>query len=328
MDKNFTKMLIKDSADAIKSVMKSSAMQYRNANLDDASEFVARQLTYNRAMVFSVEKSPLEAFNIFNVSTDIPAGAKSAVRTVYTDAGLAKIVANPADDLPTTDLYANEVMVQVRTIATAYTYSLEELENAAFANVNLPMKKALAAKDAIDRKINELAFFGDKDYSIVGFIDNPNVNTYTVKKDGTGSSTKFSAKTPDKILRDVNEIVNSVRNNTKGIVTPDKVLFSPEVYDIVNTTPYSAVEPGTILTHLKSMNPQIKDWIPVYAFAGKGMIIAGAFESPLYAHLEIPQTYVQVAPQPTNLSIKIPVYATTAGVTVERPFAFSKATGL
>ena len=60
------------------------------AAMDEAtSVFLARQLTHIRAQTLQVKKAPMNAFRVFPVQTDIPAGAESAVQYIYDAVGMA-----------------------------------------------------------------------------------------------------------------------------------------------------------------------------------------------------------------------------------------------
>ena len=63
------------------------------------SLFLARELTYIRTQVLQVAKAPMNAFRIFPVQTEVPAGAATAMQRVYDQTGMAKIISNYADDL-------------------------------------------------------------------------------------------------------------------------------------------------------------------------------------------------------------------------------------
>ena len=70
----------------------------------------------------------------------------------------------------------------------SYGYNYVELEHARMANVNLEARKALSARRGIDLKLNNIAWFGDAEHGILGFINNPNIANVTIPADGTGSS--------------------------------------------------------------------------------------------------------------------------------------------
>ena len=104
---------------------------------EDVSAFLAQQLTFVRNQALEVKKAPLNAFQVFPVTTDLPKGADSAVQYVYDAVGVAKVISNYADDLPRVDVFATEQVVRVKDLGVSYGYSDKEVANAAFARVNL-----------------------------------------------------------------------------------------------------------------------------------------------------------------------------------------------
>ena len=223
-----------DEAEA-KYIENSSAGKFKQ---DDAL-FIAQELNYIRARALEVEHSPLNSFRVFPQETDVPAGAETALTIVYDSVGMAKIVADYGDDLPRAEAVATTIPSKVYTVADSYGYNYVELEHARMANVNLEARKALAARRGVDLKLNNIAWFGDAEHGITGFVNNPNIANVTIPADGTGSSAKFADKTPEQIIRDVNAIINEVSNNTNGVEMPDTVLMAPAVYDLLESTPKS-----------------------------------------------------------------------------------------
>lgn len=174
------------------------------------SAFLARMLTQVRARVLQVTHARLNAFTVFPVQTEISAGAETALQRIYDMVGMAKIIANPADDLPLVDILAQETSVKVKEVGAAYQYSVSDLEAAAFANLPLTTMKGNAVKRAIDTKLNSIAWKGDSENGIVGFLDNINLSEYTLPATGTSSSTKLSDKTAEQMYKDVAAIIESV----------------------------------------------------------------------------------------------------------------------
>lgn len=326
-----TQYLIDQAQAVIEEIITPQAIQ-RNMDASDVSLYVARQLTYNRAKAIEKPNAPLEAFDVFTVSTDIPAGAETAMQKIYSQVGMAKIVSNPADDIPMSDVYAEEVPVKVYTVASGYSYSVQDIINSAFAREDLPSRKAQASAMAIDRKINDIAWNGSPEHNIKGFLDNENVANFSVLADGTGNVTKLSAKTPAKMYRDINAIIDSVSTSTKGNVIPDTMLFSPDIYNLLSETIFvddaGNAKTQTVLELIKANHPEITSFKKIFALANKGMVIVGAFNSDEYAKLEIPQRFSQEPVQRNNLELKVPAWGRVVGVTVNYPLAFTKATGL
>lgn len=297
----------------------------------DTSVFLARQLTHIRAQTLTVKKTPLNAFQVFPVQTDIPAGAETAVQYIYDGVGVAEIISNYADDLPRVDVAAKEQAVKVVNLGDSYGYSLQEVRNAQFAKVNLNAMKAQQAKRGIDVKLNSIAWKGDEKANIVGFLNNPNITTVALPADGTGSKTEFSAKTVDQMIRDINAIIDSIPLATNQVETANTVLMAPKVYNALAETRIPDGNGQTVLAFIKSVHPEITRWMKVFELQSAGtdnsdMVVAGYFD-PTYIKFENPTLFEQLPVERKNLTYTVNCIAQTVGVSVFMPMAFAKAQG-
>ena len=320
--------IFKADMDEAKYIENSSAGKFKQ---DDAL-FIAQELNYIRSRALEVEHSPLNSFRVFPQETDVPAGAETALQLVYDSVGMAKIVADYGDDLPRAEAVATTIPAKVYTVGDSYGYNYVELEHARLANVNLEARKALSARRGIDLKLNNIAWFGDAEHGIVGFINNPNIATVTIPADGTGSSALFVDKTPDQIIRDMNAIINEVSNNTNGVEMPDTVLLAPAVYDLLESTPKSQYSDRTILEFLRGAHPEVTRWMKIGELKGAGtgatdMVIAGVFR-PEYIRQENPVRFEQLPVQYRNLEYVVPCVSRTLGVTINVPICFASAYGM
>ena len=316
-----------DEAEA-RYIENSSAGKFKQ---DDAL-FIAQELNYIRARALEVEHSPLNSFRVFPQDTDVPAGAETALTLVYDTVGMAKIVADYGDDLPRAEAVAMAIPSKVVTVADSYGYNYVELEHARMANVNLEARKALAARRGIDLKLNNIAWFGDAAHGITGFLGNANIANVVIPADGTGSSKLFKDKDPDKIIRDMNSIINEISNNTNGVEMPDTVLMAPEVYDLLESTPKSQYSDRTILEFLRGAHPEVTRWMKIGELKGAGtgttdMVVAGVFR-PEYIRMESPVRFDQLPVQYRNLEYVVPCVSRTLGVTVNVPICFASAYGM
>jgi hypothetical protein len=297
---------------------------------DSFSFFLARELTYIRTRVLEVAKAPMNAFRIFPVQTEIPAGAQVAIQRTYDQTGIAKVISNYADDLPRADVVGVETPVKVMTIGDSYGYNVVEIENAQFAGVNLEMYKAQAARRAVDFKINQLAWFGDAENGITGFLANPNLTSVTLAADGTGSSTKFVDKTPDQIIRDVTQLISAINVATNNVENPNMVLFPTEAFDHIVMTPRSQFSDLTILEFLRRSHPDVRfekvGELDGAGTAGADLMVAGRFD-PDVIRLEIPERFRQLPVEKRNLEYVVDCISRFVGVTITIPLAFSKASG-
>lgn len=301
---------------------------------DVATAFLARQLTYIRARILQVPHAKLNAFTVFPVQTEVPVGAQTALQRYYDVVGMAKIIANPADDLPYVDLLAQETSVKVKEVGAAYGYSVSDLEAAAFAQTPLSTLKANAVMRAIDTTINKIAWHGDAETGVVGFLSNPNVSEFTLPANAQGS-TKIKDKTPEEKYRVIADMINTIPNNTDDTETANTVLMPPEIYTDLNSTIF-ATDQGqttrTVLEMLKDNFPEITRWLKVGEMKNadptktKDIIIVGFFD-PDVIKLEIPLRFDQQPLQRENLYCKVPCRSKVIGVTVTRPYCFTKAVG-
>lgn len=305
------------------------AIKDTNAFNEDVSVFLAQQLTHVRNQALEVKKAPLNAFQVFPVTTDIPKGADSAVQYIYDAVGIAKVIANYADDLPRVDVFATEQVVRVKDLGVSYGYSDKELANAAYARVNLSASKATKSRRAIDLKINQIAWKGDTANKITGFLNNPNISEYTLPKGASGQTT-FNSKTETEILKDITEFLQTIADATNEVEQANTLLLAPNAYAHLATTRLADSD-RTLLEFIRQVNPNLTRIMKVGELKGASangsdMMVAGYFD-PDYIKLEIPERFDQKPAERRNLETVINCTASVAGVTVTIPMAFVKAKG-
>lgn len=303
-----------------------NAKGFKSMNLDAAGDiFFARQLEYVQARIYEYEYPALKAFQYIPINYDIPAGAEFVTATGFQSVGRARIINSYADDLPEAGVLGTQLTNPVQSIGTSYRYSHQEIRAAQYANINLPMRQAEAARRANDQLINNLAIAGDPTTGMFGLINNPAIPTTPVPADGTGGNTEWEFKTPEQILRDLNLVVNQIVVNSNGVEMPDTLLLPLEQYTLIASTPRSPNSDMTILQYFLLNNPFIQnvDWLAQLSGAGVGgadvMIAYEKNENKLA--MQIPMPFTQYAPQERNLEFVIPCESRYGGVTVYYPLS-------
>lgn len=107
---------------------------------------------------------------LLNISTEAGAGAEYITYRQYDSVGVAKIIANYADDLPRADVTGKEFTSPIRGIGIGYGYSVQEIRAAEMTGKALDARKASAAMKAHEQLINRLIFNGDAEYGLPGFL--------------------------------------------------------------------------------------------------------------------------------------------------------------
>lgn len=299
----------------------------------DANEgiFFARSLEAIRAQTYDVKRVNLAALNVMPVDTSIPEGATTITYRQFDTVGMAKVIANYANDLPRADVAGKEFTSAIRSIGIAFGYNTQEIRSAVFSGVALNTRKAAAATRAHQEKINQIAFFGDAENGLPGLFTNTNIPEVTLLADGTGSAKTFASKTAEKIVRDVNSVINKVLVQSKGVHRATEVWMPIEQYALIATTQNSSASDTTILSFLQQVNPGVtfRSLVELDGAGAGGADRMYALENSADNYqLNIPMMMRMHSPQITGLEYVVPCESRCGGVTVEYPLAFAFADGI
>lgn len=304
------------------------------------SLFFERELEHVKAKVWEVDRPPFSAFDLFPLSTEVDEGAEVIVWRELDKVGVAKVIASYATDLPRVDAFAQENISPVRTIGVAYGYSTQDIRAARLAGRPLDSTKAMAARQANDQRVNEVAWRGDRKHGLKGIFQTAGANIVApVAAVAAPNGTEWnstSGKTADEILTDLHNLVQAPRTATNDVERPDTLVLPTDEYAYINSTPRSATSDTTILDFFRRTHPEIRSIltavelndVPVaYRPSGTGSAavnIGMAFNrSPDKITHEIPMMFRQHAPQLRNLEQVVPCESRTGGVIVYRPLAIA-----
>lgn len=294
-------------------------------NFDDNGIYFARALDYVKARTYVRLLPQLSGDRLVPTSTDTPASAVSVSYRIYDEIGMAKIIANYADDLPRVDVRAREVSVNVRGIGDSYGYSQQDLRASLATGTNLPGRKADAARTAVARKENSLKIKGDADYGMFGLTNHPNIPAVTAV---TGT---WSTATGDQIVADVTALINGVINQSNGIHTPNVLgmtnqsraqLFGKRMSGSAQTLAGNAIQeqfPGLEIIIAQEFRAQ--------GSGGTDMLFAGERDIDNY-YYDQAMEFLQHPPQARGLEMVIPCEARTAGLIVVRPLSMATMGGI
>ncbi|MBI1179110.1 MAG: DUF2184 domain-containing protein [Alphaproteobacteria bacterium] len=214
-----------------------------DAFLSDAQvgyAFLAPQLLRIEAEVYMTK------YPSFDISAFMPVDSSGDMWDVGTlvysmdQVGQAEFLAGGAFDMP----YASTKMAQFtrnfHLAAIGYEWNTQEMQRAAKLGRSLSSDKAMAAGLASDRFIYGIAMTGktprgESEKGWTGFTNDANVPSAQVANDGTGPSRLWSAKTPDQILRDVNEALTAVETNSGETMVADTLVLPTTAYNDIAT---------------------------------------------------------------------------------------------
>jgi len=309
------------------------AKNFKSMNMDAGGDiFFSRQLEYIQSQVYEYQYPAFKSYIYIPINYNVPAGAEFVTATGYQSVGRARIINSYADDLPEAGILGIQLTNPVQSIGTSYRYSHQEIRAAQYANLNLSLRLAEAARRANDQLVNDLAIIGNPQSGMTGLVNNPNVPVIVVPATGIGATTEWVNKSSEQILSDLNLIVNSIVTNSNGVEMPDTLLMPIAQYTLISSTPRSVNSDTTILQYFLMNNPFIKnvDWLAQLAGAGVGgadvMIAYEKNENKLA--MQIPMAFTQYAPQERNLEFVIPCESRYGGVTIYYPLSIAIGEGI
>lgn len=295
------------------------------------SAFFQRECEYVKTRTYDAKPPLLKGLTLIPQASGIPLGTSEITYRRYTEAGQAKLIANYAKDFPRADVYGEEQTVKVFDIGASYGYNIKEIRESALTGKRLDQRRATAARNAIERKLNDMTLVSNKEAGTYGILDFPGLTESTLPADGEGGSKQWAKKDADKIIRDINIILSSVIEPTKGVEVPNSLLLPLNVYTALQSRRLGTTE-SSLLKYIKDNFPMFTriDWLnelSTIGAGGTGRIMVGCFDEE-HCENQIVNQFEQGDVEQEGMEFKIPCMASTAGVIVYYPGAFAYADGI
>lgn len=300
---------------AIGAIAASSAERF------DANEtaMFARQLEDIDAELYRVEYPELRGTQIVPVRTAIDEGAEQYTYRVLDGAGVSRVIANYAEDLPRVDVQGKEVTTALFGHGASYGYSIQDLRRSRMARLPLDSERAELARETIARKNDEIIALGESSISITGFFNNAGVSLVTPT---TGT---WLTATADQIVDDLLKIERAIIVDSNAVEMPDTVVLPPGLYALANTKRLSNTETTALEFFLrKSMGVKSAEVWARGQTAGAGGVarIAMGRKDPKVLQALLPLPFYQMAPEQKGLGFVINCDSRAGGVIFRRPKAW------
>lgn len=312
-----------DESDA---TMLANAPIVRNNFREDADTiFLARQLDYVRTQTYDRQLPATNADALVPDDTSIPEWAENVTQYAYDMVGMAKVIANYADDLPRADVRSTSRSVTVRTIGDSYGYNINELRASRAAGVGLDARKAAAARRAMDLKIMSIKLNGDATYGLYGLFTHPNIPVQVLPTPGD-----WSGLTGDQILANLIAWVTGYQNQTKGTHAATHLELAPKAFTAASTKFITAA--GSMVTPMmwfRANYPNItveNVWELTNAASSGTKDLGLLYErnADNISHMYV-MPFSQLPPEARNLEIITDCIARSGGVNIFYPLALLSA---
>jgi hypothetical protein len=299
----------------------------------DANETMVlqQQLEFMRARTTDVERPDFKARMLVPITSEVDPGAETWAYSQWDRTGMAKIVANYADDIPKVAAFAKKFVQTIETIALGYGWSWLDVQRTARAGVPLRTRLANAVRDGFEQRIEVIGAIGIAETGATGLLNNANVPMISAAAPATGANTTWGGpdKTPLEVVDDLLAMENAVVNNTKGLRRADTLVLPLVKLNYIAQKSIYAAAPGnpldTILSVFLAKSRSITNvefWHFCDTVNTGGTPRACMYRrDPTVVHLELPQEQSELPPQAKNLSLEINSVGRIGGVAWEYPLS-------
>ena len=293
------------------------------------SLFFQRELEHIIPELFEFEFAKINARSLFPIDRSAGGAVKTITWRQFTKTGQAGIIADYADDINVVNAFGEEFTTNVRGIAAAAKWSIQEIRAAQAHNRPLERMFAEAAREAMLREENRIAFLGDAAFGLQGLGSASAVTG--IPRNALPNGAWTTATTGADIVEDMNFVANTVVETTGDVEIPTRMLLPTAQYNIAATTQHSATATDTTaLRYFLNNQPYIREVVPVREMAtafGAPAILAYD-PNPSKLRMQVPLDIEQFAPQQKGLAIHVIWHMRVGGLTIHKPASLHVGTGL
>lgn len=294
----------------------------------DTGIFFARQLELRLSKSFEIIYPQFEGRALAPVNSEGGPWTDTILAEYYDKVGTAEWATGEDETFPRADIKGGELRTIVRAIKTGFGYSWMEIQKAMHTKMNLEQRRSDAAVYAYEKKLDDVIWSGDAKVGIGGFLSDTAVPRASASNDGTGSATTFASKTPDQIVKNINDAMSKPWIDSGMLHMPNRLLMPPTQYEYIASTKMSTYSDQTILSYLENSNRWFKGGIglirPVNKLATGGPTAGGtcmiAYEyNANNLELYIPYPLNFFAVQQSGFQFMVPALGMTGGIVWRYP---------
>lgn len=152
--------------------------------------------------------------------------------------------------LPGVSVNGERVVLPLRLLGQEISYTSVELERSQLVGQPIDTQKFDAMNIMYQMNTDEMVYVGDNDVGAKGLLNSSLVTSGAVAN-GTAGTPQWTTKTPDEILKDVNDMVTAAWQASGFAVCPDKVLLPPAQFAYISSQKVSNAGNVSILQFLE-----------------------------------------------------------------------------
>lgn len=186
--------------------------------------------------------------------------AMSVAYGITGGAGASPVAAGGSNGIPVVQASVDKGVYKAHVFAAALRVMFQDMQRSNYIGRSLDNLLQDGVRMAYDKHMDENAYVGIEDYGTTGLINNPNV-TETAAASGASTTSTWATKTPQEILKDVNDALTAVwaANEYDETAVPNHILIPYEQYNYILTTMVTDLATETIYDFLMKNNVAAKN---------------------------------------------------------------------
>lgn len=302
----------------------------------DETNMLALALEQMRSRVYEQPYPELKARRFLPVASDVDPGADSFSYEVTDEVGIAKVITNYADDPPSVETKSSKHTHAVKTLGDSFFYSIQDLRRAAFSGRPLQTRKAMAARRAYERGLDQIAAFGAPSDGIADGIANRATGTGDTQIRNTTMTAAAWDSTPvaADMVADLNKGIAEMVSDSRETHVPNLLILPTLQYLRLAHTYTTDGSPESALQRFLKSNgfvSRVEMWDAFKSVDGSGGNFSRALlanMSPEVVELVNPEEFSLLPPQQENFGFKVLGHGRTAGACIYQPLGLRYLTGL
>ena len=283
--------------------------------------FFSRQLEMIEPEILRRKTPALNGLLLFPPKTDIPEGCEKYTRRMYEYSGEATYGGAATDDFPLANVTGDpEDSVILQRVASGWSYDIAELAAVDMASrngpaINLNVERGVGARKAIETKLNKIVWNGSAPHGHYGVLTHPVVPRMAISNASTAAH--------DTVFADMAALFQAVKNNTKEVEQPDRIIMASKVYNHLQDKLRTNTDTTLLDILAKSVGIPRTNILSAWELnaAGDGggdAVIVDRKDPWIMGH--IISVFFRVEPvQRLNFGFKVPCWAKTGGMMSSYP---------
>lgn len=300
--------------------------------------FLESQIDRIETEVYETKYPAIQYPRLVPIDASGPPWVRSVVRYISDRVGKADFIGNSTTTLPMVDVSRTQAEVTVETAGLMYSVTDQEVAQAQAMGYDLDGEKARACRLIAEETLDDIVINGGPgNTGWDSLVDPPSdANTVTITT-GTGGNT-WAQKTGQEIANDINKILGSAPENTKGLEQMDTICIPMGAFtSLASRTIGDTSE--TALSFINRTNVYTaRTGRPLRIFEIPGLEDAGASNAGrMIAYRMDPNVLRLHLPEPPGFgerertmmrSTVVPMFFRTAGLEIRLPKAFATMDGI